>query len=332
MYRVGTPALPPTPYHLNKSQTPLSIKATGNTTITLHRHLGLFFSQANMLLSEFAIRLNEQHPNLAAHLTITDLVKFVNLASEVYDRADEALMLTSSDTRMLPFMRLALQLAIDEGDYESLWTLSFPSIPFAHINPANMIRLHGLNEDLKKNKVYEVYLTPPTHTCLVCDQSSGRQLRQRPRIDGYMYDLDGIHSAEFHTWACLDCNTYYRPSYYKTKNKQRVYYSKAQGADPHHFQVHCHFAMTHRLAMSFRQSQMLAHISNFNLVNLYNLTHFKDQQVPTHFGDQSSPKISQEVARDAVDVFSLLRRCEQRGYVLHVSAEGKDADRFLPAM
>ncbi|EGG05613.1 uncharacterized protein MELLADRAFT_78055 [Melampsora larici-populina 98AG31] len=215
---------------------------------------------------------------------------------------------TSQDTRLLPFIQLALQLNIEADDYKALWNLTFPSIPFAHIDPTNLIRLHGLNELLKKRKVHEVYLIPPTSTCLVCDQASGKSFAKRPRINGYLYDLDGIHSAKFHTWGCLDCGAKYRPSYYTT-GKQRVYYTHAQGAHPDYYQVHCHFAMTHQLARSFRHAQMLAHISNFNIVNLFNLTHLKGSQiVPTHPGEQSNPKMSQEVARDAVDLFSLLRR------------------------
>lgn len=72
-------------------------------------------------------------------------------------------------------------------------------------------------------------------------------------------------------------------------------------------------------------------MSNFNLVNLFNLTYVKGQQVPTHLA-QSTPKISQEVARDGVDLFSLLRRTSRRGAVLYMDATGKNTDRFLPAM
>ncbi|EGF98317.1 uncharacterized protein MELLADRAFT_96011 [Melampsora larici-populina 98AG31] len=281
-------------------------------------------------LTEFVNRLNERHPHLATRLTLANLVQFITLASDVYKRADKALNFTSDDLRLAPFMQLALQLKIEPGEYEHLWTLAFPAIPFAHVDTTNLIRLHGLTKHLT-TKVHEAYLVPPTSTCLLCPQASGRGFAKRPRINGYLYGLDGIHSAEFHTWGCLDCGRKYRPSYYTSK-VQRVYYSKAQGAHPEHYQVHCHFGITHRLATYFRQAQMLAHISNFNLVNLFNLTHFKGQNVPTHSGLQSEPKISQEVARDAVDLYSLLRRCDRRGSVLYVGARGKNADRLLPAM
>lgn len=282
-----------------------------------------------MLVTDFTARLHAEHPQLANHLTLANLVKFVNLASDVFNRADRALQFTSSDTRLIPFLSLALSLGLTTRDYEVLWNLTFPSIPFAHLKTVDLIRTHGLDVSLP-TKVHEVYLTPPTSSCLVCDQPTGRPLQTRPRRDGYIYDLDGVHSAEFYTWSCLDCSAYYRPSYYTT-NGSRVYYTKAQGAHLDHYQVHCHFAMTYRLATSFRQAQMLAHISNFNLVNLYNVTYYQGQQVPTHPGEVT-PKLSQEVARDGVDIFSLLRRCERRGHVLHVKASGKNADRLLPAM
>lgn len=70
--------------------------------------------------------------------------------------------------------------------------------------------MHGLTPHLP-TKVHEVYLTPPMSTCIVCHQPSGRKLLKRPRVDGYVYDLDGVHSAQFHTWACLGklCNSSY---------------------------------------------------------------------------------------------------------------------------
>ncbi|EGG01018.1 uncharacterized protein MELLADRAFT_92735 [Melampsora larici-populina 98AG31] len=221
-----------------------------------------FDFRTNMLVTEFTSRLEAEHPQLARHLTLANLVKFVNLASEVYHRADHALNFTSADTRVLPFLSLALQLDLDMDEYEAIWNLTFPSVPFAHINPANLIRLHGLEVKLP-TKIHEVYLTPPTSICLVCDQPSGRPLEIRPRRLGYVYDLDGIHSAEFYTCSCLDCRATYRPSYYTT-DETRVYYTKAQGAHPDHYQVHCHFGMTYRLAMSFRQLQMLAHAHGDN--------------------------------------------------------------------
>ncbi|EGG08161.1 uncharacterized protein MELLADRAFT_84934 [Melampsora larici-populina 98AG31] len=285
-----------------------------------------------MIMMDFVIRLNKEQPSLAQRLTLANLTKFINLASNVYHRAHEVMNLTSTDTRLLPFLKLALKLDLDPSECEVLWNLAFPSLPLAHLDSASLIRTYGLHESLDKDtKVHEVYLTPPTKTCIVCQQPSGEKLLTRPRIDGYLYDLDGVHSAEFHTWGCTDCGAYYRPSYY-TSNKERFYYTKGQGAHPEYYQVHCHFAMSHRLAKSFRQSQMLAHMSNFNIVNLFNLTHIQGQHLPTHSGVHITPKISQEVAHDGSDLFSLLRRCDQRGSVLHVRAKGTNADCFVPAM
>ncbi|EGF97171.1 uncharacterized protein MELLADRAFT_73747, partial [Melampsora larici-populina 98AG31] len=256
-----------------------------------------------MLLVEFATRLNDHHPQLAKILTLPNLIHFVNLASEVYQRANKALKLSSVDTRIIPFLHLALSLPIEIGDYEALWNLTFASLPAAHNDPVALIRTHGLDPSLKP-KVYEKYFIPPISQCFKCNRRSAHSLVQRPRRNGYLYDLDGIHSAEFHTWACLDCKTYYRPSYY-THEKVRHYYTPDQGMDPLHYQVHCHFGFSHRLAQAFWQSQMLGHTSHFNLVNLFNLTYFNGQQVPKHPEAVSiSPKISQELVRDALDLFS----------------------------
>ncbi|EGG01414.1 uncharacterized protein MELLADRAFT_92155 [Melampsora larici-populina 98AG31] len=52
---------------------------------------------------------------------------------------------------------------------------------------------------------------------------------------------------------------------------------------------------------------------------------------PTHQG-QLTPKISQEVTCDSVDLFSLLGKCARRDTVLYVGTTGKNTDRFLPAM
>ncbi|EGG12016.1 uncharacterized protein MELLADRAFT_59173 [Melampsora larici-populina 98AG31] len=154
-----------------------------------------------MLLTDLVTRLHEISATLATKLTLSQLIQFVNLASDVYKRADRALNFTSDDTRILPFLKLALDLDMDLADYKALWNLSFPSLPFSWIDTGALIRSHGLTHHLT-TKVHEFYLTPPISACLVCDSPSKRNLHLRPRREGYVYDLDGIHSAEFHTRVC----------------------------------------------------------------------------------------------------------------------------------
>lgn len=157
-----------------------------------------------MLLMDFVTQLHRQHPHLATRLTLTDLTQLLHLASAVYIRSDKVFQFTSCDYRIIPFLELALKLQLDTSDYEVLWTLTFPSLPFVHLDSTALIRTYGLDDSLKKKtQVHEVYLTPPTSVCLVCHQPKHPSLSKRPRIQGYLYDLDGIHSAEFHTWACL---------------------------------------------------------------------------------------------------------------------------------
>lgn len=95
-----------------------------------------------MLVVDFVTRLNTDYSQLVTRLTVANLIQFGNLASEVYTRADPALKMTSSDTRILPFLRLALELELDFEDYQALWNLTFPSLPFAHLNPSELIVTH----------------------------------------------------------------------------------------------------------------------------------------------------------------------------------------------
>ncbi|EGG11788.1 uncharacterized protein MELLADRAFT_90787 [Melampsora larici-populina 98AG31] len=265
-----------------------------------------------MLLVDFATRLSQHHPQLASRLTVTHLVKFVTLATEVYHRADKALQFNSQDTRMLPFLQLALQLQLALSNYNDLWNLTFPMLPFAHLNPGALIRNHGLHPRLT-TKVHEVYLIPPTSTCFNCNRRSGHSLHQRPRIDGYLYDLDGIHSAEFHTWACLDV----LPTIVLYLQKKKVLLYSGSGCGP--------TALPGALPLCYDSSTrtVISPIPDA----------WADQLVPTHSAAQIiSHKMSEEFTRDALDLFSLLRRYNRRGAVVSVVAQGTQDNRLSPAM
>ncbi|EGF97467.1 uncharacterized protein MELLADRAFT_69971 [Melampsora larici-populina 98AG31] len=116
-----------------------------------------------MLLTDFLTQLHERRPTLATKLTLSQLVRFVNLASDVYKPVDHALQLTSDDPRILPFLKLALDVGMDLDDYDALWNLAFPSLPFSFINPGALIRLHGLTDHLTTKPIKaEPPHTPPT--------------------------------------------------------------------------------------------------------------------------------------------------------------------------
>ncbi|EGG00114.1 uncharacterized protein MELLADRAFT_93766 [Melampsora larici-populina 98AG31] len=223
-----------------------------------------------MLLVDFVNRLNQNHPKLANRLTLPMLMQFVTLAAEVYSRAHQALKLSSSDTRILPFLELALQLQIEPTDYKALWNLTFASLPAAHLDPVALIRLHGLHGPL---------------TTKIAKHIIG----------------------------------------HRTTNGTGPEYTILRTKVPIHYGTRCIATLASLIGSQTTFGNRRCSPKSTYL--------FTNQQVPTHTAAQSfSPKLSQEMVRDAVDLFSLLRRCNRRGAVLYLPDEGEQEDRLIPAM
>lgn len=99
------------------------------------------------------------------------------------------------------------------------------------------------------------------------------------------------------------------------------------------YQVSCHYFMTHRLAEFMRNGQMLAHISNFNLVNIFNLSHVDYASLPElESAPKVLPSLSETTCRDALDVHTLLNRADSRQSCLSVDTSAPPHQRYHQAM
>ncbi|EGG08612.1 uncharacterized protein MELLADRAFT_84734 [Melampsora larici-populina 98AG31] len=284
-----------------------------------------------MLLTEFVAHLTRTTPQLSTTLTVGDFVRFMSLASEVQQRAGQGLRLRSYRLPVAKFFLAALKPAFLHPLIRSLWSLAWDILPSARIDSTTSIRELGVETD-NTSKVAEQYLRAPVSRCLVCPNTP--KLHVHSRLNAYVFDSDGVHTAETTILRCPDtkCATSYRPSYY-TREGLRCYYNISLGRDPDILQVHCHYYMTRRLHHMLRGIQLLAHVSHFNLVNWYNRTFFNECNIPQFASDQAfSPAMSEAVCSDGLDLLSLLDHADRRGTQLTVSASGTNHLRFEDAM
>ncbi|EGG00367.1 uncharacterized protein MELLADRAFT_93341 [Melampsora larici-populina 98AG31] len=197
-----------------------------------------------------------------------------------------------------------------------LWRAIAPMLSQFHVQPGPLIQQHGYRSDLDV-KIPEFTLFTPVKDCLLChDPKNGRQkLHHRSQIHGYLYDLDGVHTVGIVTLKCpTECATHYRPSYYSSANKIRTYYSAQNGRNDETY-------------------QMLAHISNFNLVNIFNLSHIDYVELPElESAPKVLPSLSETTCRDTLDIHTLLLRADWRQSCLSVETSGPPNQRYHQAM
>ncbi|EGG07826.1 uncharacterized protein MELLADRAFT_85397 [Melampsora larici-populina 98AG31] len=278
-----------------------------------------------MLLIDFIGQMSETSPHLIATLTVTDFVQFFTLASEVNHVAGQAISLTAHRPTVLPFLTTALSTQVPEHLMNDLWTLVFPLLPLAPFDPKSAIRTFGL-----QFKLPEKFIRPPVSQCLVCPAS--RNLHVHTRLNGYLFDTDGVHPVQTVILDCPGCGATYRPSYYTTA-KTRHYYTLNQGRDVNILHVHCHYYLTNRLGHLFRVIQMLAHISHFNLTNWYNEIYVEDSRVPQFDSAQTcTPTMSERVCLDGLELCDLLAHEDCRGNQVLLPATGTDDLRFDDAI
>lgn len=67
------------------------------------------------------------------------------------------------------------------------------------------------------------------------------------------------------------------------------------------------------------------------MVHIYNWTHTQLQAIP-HLAKGFTAKLSEEVCRDGLEIYALLRRADLRDGHLSVTTAGRDELRFLSAM
>ncbi|EGG07599.1 uncharacterized protein MELLADRAFT_85437 [Melampsora larici-populina 98AG31] len=294
-----------------------------------------------MLLRDFVAQLNSQSPQLSATLNVADFVRFATLAAEALHIAGESLRLTSTRFTLIPFLATALSPGYPHDLYSELWRIMFAILPSCRINPSATVRKFGMQEDLT-TKLPERFLRAPFSQCLVCcSNGHSHNLHVHSRLNGYLYDVDGVHTIETVILCCSItvvwtadqlCGTFYRPSFY-TRDGLRHYYTNEMGRDQDYLHVHCHYYMTCRLAYMFRIIQMLAHVSHFNLVNWFNQIFVDDSDVATFTPRQGfTPSLSEEVCRDGLILHSLINHADRRGSFLAVTSSGTDSIRFDSAI
>lgn len=185
-----------------------------------------------MLLHEFFNHLAKDFPELHQTLNLCDLVKFTALAAEVTARAKGTPGFRHEPDSIVPFLQTALDISLSDQLFYQLWDAISPVLPDLRVQPASLIQQHGYSSSLTL-KIPEFFFVAPVKNCLACD--SAPKLHHRSQIDGYLYGLDGVHTAEIITLKCPDCATYYRPSYYSHKGL-RTYYSALNGRNQYAFQ------------------------------------------------------------------------------------------------
>ncbi|EGG02342.1 uncharacterized protein MELLADRAFT_91438 [Melampsora larici-populina 98AG31] len=277
-----------------------------------------------MLLIDFVAQLSTTSAHLSTTLTVTDFVRFITLASEVHHNAGIAMRLTPHRPTVLPFLTSALSPTFPNHLIIDLWTLTFPLLPWTRLDPKAAIRLLGLQFKLPKR-----FLRPPVSQCVICPNSPN--LHVHTRLNGYLYDTDGLHSVQTVILDCPGCGASYRPSYYTTA-KTRHYYTLAMGRDVDILHVHCHYYITNRLGHLFRVIQMLAHVSHFNLTNWYNEIYIEDLVDVPNFDEVYTPAMSEAVCLDALKLRDLLAHEDHRGKQLLLPATGTDDLRFDEAI
>lgn len=284
-----------------------------------------------MLLSTLLNTISSDWPDLYATLMLTDLIRFATLAAEVYARTKEAWHLSpESADDIVPFLQASLDLSLPSNLWHRLWRLLFPVISQTRIDPGILIQRKGYRPELNTT-IPEFFLTPPMKRCLLCTPSPSSpaiKLQHRSHIDAYLYDIDGVHTTRVFTMKCPKCTAHYRPSYYSLKGL-RTYYSGQDGRNQNVYQVSCHFFMTHRLAEFLRTASMLAHVSNFNLVNLFNESYVEGMSIPALRGaPMVKPSMSEVTCADGLDIHDLLTEADSALTHLVVDSSAPSENRY----
>ncbi|EGF99288.1 uncharacterized protein MELLADRAFT_112858 [Melampsora larici-populina 98AG31] len=198
--------------------------------------------------------------------------------------------------------------------------MAFDIFPSARIDLTACIRNLGVQPDV--SQVAERYLRAPVTKCLVCPSSPN--LHVHSRLNAYVFDSDGVHTAETTILRCpgkialvlsLNClATTPRMMYAATTRWKWAVIRKPS---------------TRGCTLKPSRDS----VSHFNLVNWYNRTYVDNCNIPQFASDQAfTPAMSQPMCSDGLDLISLLNHADRRGTQLMVSASGTDHLRFEDAM
>ncbi|EGG03805.1 uncharacterized protein MELLADRAFT_109024 [Melampsora larici-populina 98AG31] len=155
-----------------------------------------------MLLRDFVDLMTRDSPRLSATLSVADFVRFVSLAGEVQHRAGQSVRLTPNRNTLLPFLELALSPHYPHDLLPDLWRLSFPLLDASRINTSAAIRDFGLHPELLGTKMPERFLRAPMSHCTLCSRDHSFALHVHSCLDGYLYDIDGVHAIQTVILCC----------------------------------------------------------------------------------------------------------------------------------
>ncbi|KAH9812296.1 hypothetical protein DFH28DRAFT_899253 [Melampsora americana] len=277
-----------------------------------------------MLFKNTAQRL-KSIPEIWGNLDSEDFVKFCLIGSNLIRRAGRAITFNVKDAP-IEYLHEALNERVPRFALAQMWDTMFPCLQNCHTSPVDIVEMIGLKFS---EQIPTQFIFPPVENCLVCNHRL--PFKKQKMVNGYLYDLDGVHPIKSASMYCEGCRIAYRPSYYSRGNK-RYFYTSQQKRSKDTFQVHQHYFMSRQLAESLSFLQMLSHVSIFNLVNHYNHTHKCYRAKRFNRYQSFGASMSETVCRDGLDIHRLLYHYDARNKVLEVPNSAAPPWRYLDAM
>lgn len=151
-----------------------------------------------MLLSHFIDSLSQESPHLYSTLNLHEFIGFAVLAAEVSKRAKGSPRYEAAT--VTPFIRASLNLTLPTVLCNTLWDILSPLLPQLNVDAARLIRENSYLPHLPV-QMPEFTLIAPFKQCLLCT-TAHTNLHHRSRLDGYLYDLDGVHTVAVVTLKC----------------------------------------------------------------------------------------------------------------------------------
>ncbi|EGG01440.1 uncharacterized protein MELLADRAFT_92190 [Melampsora larici-populina 98AG31] len=145
-----------------------------------------------MLLIDFINQLATDYPELHLTITLRDFIHFTALAAEIIARTNGTWISRSNGNSVVPFLRKVLNIALLKHICYDLWHTIAPTIHQYRVQPALVIQQYGHLPEHHPVHIPETTLVSPVKNCLLCKKRP--KLHHRCCLDGYLYDLDGVHT------------------------------------------------------------------------------------------------------------------------------------------
>lgn len=164
-----------------------------------------FFHQGGKMKLKTLLGLaSARFPDLAETLTLDQLVHFCTIGAD-FIRRTFALYPTSAISAPIEFLSASLPYQVSPSYWAQLWNITESFLFACHVNSDKAFRDHGipvLDCPVNSFDIPELVLLPPVNHCLECDPAMSRRLTNRPPMQGYLYDLDGVRTVLHHSRYC----------------------------------------------------------------------------------------------------------------------------------